>query len=181
MRLAAITVLACLLGGALASANAQERGRVGVTMGYPASIGILWHVSDRVALRPEFSFSKTDSTSEGIVDATTDFSSLGTGVSALFFSSITDNLRTYVAPRFSYTRTHGEGDVTESTTTSYSMAGMFGAHYLLGSRFAVFGELGFGYTRQDSTAITTIVSEIRTTSHGNGVGTRTGIGVVLYF
>jgi hypothetical protein len=163
-------------------ADAQEHGRLGVTMGYPAAIGILWHVSDRVALRPEFSFSQSDSSSESIVSATTDFWSLGTGISALFFSPVSDNLRTYVAPRFSYVRTHGEGDVTKSTTTSYSIAGMFGGQYSLGRRFAAFGEVGFGYSRQTGTATSTVVStEVRTTNRGNSVGTRTGVGVVLYF
>ena len=181
MRRSLILLVTCFLGGAV-RADAQAHGRLGVTMGYPAAIGILWHVSDRVALRPEFSFSQSDSSSESIVSATTDFWSLGTGISALFFSPVSDNLRTYVAPRFSYVRTHGEGDVTKSTTTSYSIAGMFGGQYSLGRRFAAFGEVGFGYSRQTGTATSTVVStEVRTTNRGNSVGTRTGVGVVLYF
>jgi len=52
---------------------------------------------------------------------------------------------------------------------------------LLGQRFAVFGELGFGYTRQTGSATTTVVTEVRTTNHGNTVATRTGVGVILYF
>ena len=36
-------------------AAAQERGDVGVFMGYP-SLGLIWQVSDKVALRPEISF-----------------------------------------------------------------------------------------------------------------------------
>ena len=45
------------LGGT--SADAQEKGKTGVTLGYPASIGLLWHVTDRIAIRPEFSFAFT--------------------------------------------------------------------------------------------------------------------------
>lgn len=174
-------LLVCGLVGVAANVEAQEKGRVGVTTGYPGAIGVQWHVADRIAVRPEISFSKADTSSDGLVDATTDFWSVGTGVSVLFFSNVTDNLRTYVAPRFSFARTHGHGDVTSSTTDSYTAAGMFGAQYMLGQRFAVFGELGFGYTRQRGSATATVLTEVRTTNHGNTVATRTGIGVILYF
>ena len=49
-------VLALLLCG-VTGAAAQDGGKAGITMGYPASIGILWHAGDRVAIRPEFSIS----------------------------------------------------------------------------------------------------------------------------
>lgn len=167
--------------GITANVEAQDKGRIGVTTGYPGAIGVQWHVAERIAVRPEFSFSKADTSSDGLVAASTDFWSLGAGVSVPFFSSVTDNLRTYVAPRFSFARTHGHGDVTSSTTDSYTVAGMFGAQYLLGHRFALFGELGFGYTRQTGSATTTVVTVVRTTNHGNTLASRTGIGVILYF
>ena len=172
--------LVCLLGiGTVA--GAQDSGRVGITMGYPASIGILWHVSERVALRPEFSFTTMDSSSASLIGAESSFSSTGTGISALFSSPARDNLRLYVAPRFQYARTHGDSDTTESTTNSYTFAGMFGAQYALGRRFAAFGEVGLGYARQSGSLLTSVVVATRTTSKSNTFGTRTGIGVVLYF
>ena len=101
MRIGRILLFASLMTVGLATtAVAQEPSRVGISMGYPASIGVLWHLSDRVAVRPEFSFTLTDSSSESIIDDESNFWSLGTGVSVLFYSSLTDNLRTYVAPRF---------------------------------------------------------------------------------
>jgi hypothetical protein len=123
-----IVIVGCLVVGLSARADAQEQRRIGITTGYPGAIGLQWHAADRVAVRPEISFSKTATSSDGIVDATTDFWSLGTGVSALFFSPVTDNLRTYVGPRFSYVRTTGRNDASKSTADSYSIAGMFGAH-----------------------------------------------------
>ena len=156
MRTRRILLLACsIIVGATTAAGAQEAGTVGITMGYPAAIGLLWHLSDRIALRPEFSFTLTDSSSESLVNDESHFLSLGTGVSALFYWPATDNLRTYAAPRFSYARTHGDSSTTESTTDVYTIAGMFGAQYSLGRRFAAFGEVG--------------------------LGSRTGVGVVLYF
>ena len=44
--------LVCLTCG---TASAQGAGKTGVTMGYPASIGVIWHASDKVAIRPELS------------------------------------------------------------------------------------------------------------------------------
>ena len=36
----------------------QEKGQVGLTVGYPASVGVVWHAVDRVAVRPEFTFTQ---------------------------------------------------------------------------------------------------------------------------
>ena len=97
MRVRRILLLACsIIVGATTTAAAQEPEPVGITMGYPAAIGLLWHLSDRVALSPEFSFTLTDSSSESLMNDESHFWSLGTGVSALFYWPATDNLRTYV-------------------------------------------------------------------------------------
>lgn len=183
MRVCGSSLLACSVIAAVSTtARAQEPSRVGITMGYPASIGLLWHVSERAALRPEFSFTLTDSSSESIINDESNFWSLGTGVSVLFYSPVTDNLRTYLAPRFSYTRTSGDSTTTESTTDIYSFAGMFGAQYSLGRRFAAFGEVGLTYSRQNGSVTSTIGPLTnRISSHGNAFGTRTGVGVILYF
>ena len=67
-------------------AGAQGAGKTGVTMGYPASIGIVWQASDKVAIRPELSFSGGSSKITGS-PATFDGSNwtLGTGASVLFY------------------------------------------------------------------------------------------------
>jgi len=183
MRIGRILLFASLMTVRLTTAaNAQEPSRVGITMGYPASIGVLWHASERVALRPELSFTLTDSSSESLINDESNFWSLGTGVSVLFYSPLTDNLRTYVAPRFSYTRTSGDSTTTESTTDVYSFAGMFGAQYALGRRFAAFGEVGANYSRQNGSVTTTIGALTnRISNHGNTFGIRTAVGVILYF
>ena len=95
--------------------NAQEKKRAGVTMGYPASVGFVFHVTDRVALRPELSFDKSSSKqSTDIVyypsrdrtssSTSNDASVVGVGLSALFYAGKWDNVRTYVSPRITYTR-----------------------------------------------------------------------------
>ena len=151
--------------------HAQERGQVGLTMGYPPAVGLMWQVTDLVALRPEISFtsSASDPTSIPLLGTTSNSSStLGVGVSALFYFWKWDALRAYVAPRFTYSRLHGSSErtsqsisfpplstvttttTTETTLTTESYVGLFGAQYSLHKRFSAFGEVGFGYSRQHS-------------------------------
>ena len=60
---------------------------------------------------------------------------------------------------------------------SWSLTGSVGAQYALGKRFGVFGEVGFGYQHSHETGGSLIQTDI--TSHT--IGTRTGVGVILYF
>jgi hypothetical protein len=157
-----------------AAAAAQEPGHAGVTMGYPASIGVMWHVTDDLAIRPEFNFDRASNGSDSTLVPSTTAWSVGVGASALFYVATTDNLRTYVAPRFTYARTSGSSAITP--TNSYSFFGLFGAQYAVGSKFSVFGETGLGYSRR------TISSSLgNLTVHASDVGLRTGAGIILYF
>ena len=133
------------------SLHAQERGQVGLTMGYPPAVGLVWHVTDLVAVRPEISFtsSASDPTSIPVLGTSTSSSStLGVGVSALFYLWKWDALRAYVAPRFTYSRLDGSSErttqmltfpslstvttttTTETTLTTESYVGLFGAQLL---------------------------------------------------
>lgn len=53
--------------------------------------------------------------------------------------------------------------------------GLFGAKYAATPRFAMFRELGLGYTRSTSSGI------LSSDSKSNDFGTRAGVGVILYF
>jgi hypothetical protein len=168
------------------SAVAQDRRTVGVTMGYPASIGVLWHVSPRVGIRPEFSFTTTSSEFTSALSTVTasDVSALGVGASGIFYLTDVKNLRTYVSPRFTYARTTSSTDIagvsfgSEGSGRSYSAGAAFGAQYALGERFGVFGEAGAGYSRQKSSSDTP-AAQSSTVSHT--WSSRTGVGVVVYF
>jgi hypothetical protein len=175
------------------AASAQDDPRIGVAMGYPASIGIVWHVTDGIALRPELSATSSSSdltattTSSSTVNANDNWQVLF-GVSALFYLSKHEGLRTYVSPRWAYTRvestsTSGSPSFTTGSTGNVQfVSGSFGAQYTLGRRFAVFGELGLGYTHttnspNSSSPAVTLFTE----SAGHTIGTRSGAGVILYF
>jgi opacity protein-like surface antigen len=165
------------------SASAQEPRSFGVTMGYPASIGVLWHVTEGVAVRPEFSFDFFSSESENSSpfggDSSSDGHAVSVGVSALFYVARWDMTRAYVVPRYSYSRTTTtiEGPFAvlgDSTGNAHEVSVSFGAQHTLGDRFAIYGELGLAYER-GTTEITT--SELRRRTFG----TRSGVGVVVYF
>src|SRR4051794_26349760 len=108
-----------------APASAQDAGAVGVVMAYPSVIGVMWHVSDRIALRPEASFSTTASDNPQVASlvvvgsgagTTSGFRStsntVGVGISGLITVAKWDALRVYLAPRFVFSRTSGRSTET---------------------------------------------------------------------
>ena len=183
--------------------SAQDEPRVGIAMGYPASVGIVWHVSDRLALRPEIGASQSSGEVTGTVNvpitgvvpgssvsstvvSINDNWQVSAGISALFYLTRHDALRTYVSPRWAYTRTSStssNGPVPSAQSTSagngHFVSGSFGAQYALARRFSVFGEVGAAYTRiaVSPTSSGFLVTESVT----HGVSTRSGAGVILYF
>jgi Outer membrane protein beta-barrel domain len=190
MRFSRAVVLCVLLAslGQTTTAFAQEKGALGVVMGYPTSIGLIYHVSDRFALRPEVTFAVVGTESD------TDFSSsegdtwsLGFAISGNFYVGQWDKLRSYVNARYSYSHAETTTSTTllpplsennEATLTSnaHGFFGMFGAEYSLHDRFSVFGEVGLGYTRQRSESEATGGK-----STGHQFGPRTAVGVTFYF
>jgi hypothetical protein len=204
MAMRRIGTLAAITIGLLApAASAQDDPRVGITMGYPASVGIIWQVNDRVALRPEVSvqkssgeFTSTTSFSVGATTATTTTTStsdawqVGVGLSALFYLTTHDALRTYVSPRWSYVRTSTTSSsaglpppiqTSSSVGNGQFVSGSFGAQYALGKRFGLFGEVGVGYTHADNTPSLIGSGVIATQTTTRTLGTRSGAGVIWYF
>jgi hypothetical protein len=193
-------IVAILTLGGVADAAAQEAGQVGVTMGYPASIGVIWHVSDRIAVRPEVSLQQISTTSTAVItslvgsggnvttttttiESTSDQWNTAFGASGLFYLQQWEALRTYVSPRFSYSRstssstTSNSGSSNEFTSNTYFVSGSLGAQYSLGKRFGVYGELGFGYSHQSTTNSFAPAGS----NTGHTVSTRSGVGAILYF
>ena len=165
----------CLVPGL---ASAQEAGKTGVTMGFPASVGLIWHASEKVAIRPEFSFTHSSTEAPG---GETSSDSYGLGVTMLFYTKKWDNAAAYIAPRFLWAHGSAEsradtGDLgSESTADSYQYSGSFGGQGWFGSRFSVFGEVGIAY--QTGTAETSTSVDLKNKSWS----IRSGVGAVLYF
>jgi hypothetical protein len=159
----------------------QEAGRTGVTFAYPAAIGVLWHVTDKVAVRPELSFAFTSTEGTGLES---DSEALALGASALFYVKRWDTVSAYVSPRFAWARNSttsqsnfpGPNSETEITGNSFLYSGSLGAQAWIGQRFSAFGEVGLGYTRGTAKSSLTGFETTNTT-----VATRAGVGVALYF
>jgi opacity protein-like surface antigen len=168
-------------------AMAQEKGQVGLTMGYPISIGLIWHASDTVALRPSFNFSHQSSelttSALAVTGSTNDATSWSANIGALFYLHTWEKASAYVAPIFGYTRVSStsSGQTSSGTTSTssshgnaYSFTGSVGAHYALSRRFSVFGEVGVGYSHATTTYPQ---NETKT----NVWSPRSAVGVILYF
>lgn len=159
---------------ACGTAAAQDTGKVGVTMAFPASLGVIFHATDTVAIRPEFSFARN--TTEGSVETNT--WTLGTGVSALFYLHNYDHVRTYVSPRYGYSHASASASsssIADTTVTSWSVTGSFGTEYAPTPKFSVFGEIGVGYTRQSTTPGIGGFN-----LKGASTAMRAGVGIIFY-
>jgi hypothetical protein len=151
-------------------AQAQDAGRVGLTVAYPEAVGIVWHVTDRVAVRPEFGFKNGSNESLSV-------STVVVGVSGLFYVRKWDALSAYVSPRVGLERdsaTNQDGSSPAPPTTTYVFDGSFGFQYSFQKQCAFFGETGVAYTRS-STTFDERTASLHTT------GTRAGDGHILYF
>jgi hypothetical protein len=185
--LASLTALTILAAGDVA---AQERGQIGVTMGYPAALGVIWHVAERLAIRPEvsFAFSSGEVTTAlssplpggSVVVTTSDTSVVSPGLSALYYLHNLDQLKTYLSPRFVYSRTRTDTQVSEGlfggsdlTGSTYTYSGSFGAHFSPHHRFAVFGEIGVAFLDTHNTSTISVTDSHQIVSRG-------GVGIVFY-
>jgi hypothetical protein len=142
-------------------ALAQEK--VGLTMGYPTAVGLLWQVSDRVAVRPEFSWAQDSFESDSTFSqASSDSTGVSFAISALVSLRQWGAVRSYVAPRFETART-----TTETTLET--------------PPFGVFGEVGLMYARGKVEGTESLLERSSSTSRGHTVGIRSAIGVILFF
>lgn len=179
VRIVATCTALCL--GTATLAAAQETGKTGVTMAYPGSIGVIWHASDTVAIRPAFSFNHTSG--ESSIGSDNHSWGLGFGLGALFYLRKYDSVRTYVSPQFSYSRTNitatpvsTSGTLPEiaSHNDATGGAGTFGAQFFATPHFSVYGEAGIAFTHhKTATGSSTAVK-------GSTWGTVAGVGVVMY-
>jgi hypothetical protein len=181
MRLAHALLSLALVVAAGRPSNAQETGDVGLTMAFPAAVGVIWQTTDRLAIRPDFTFSHQESSGSALVASS---NATGVGVSALFYVRKWDSLRAYLTPRFGYQHVSQNlpGASGSTAQDQYSFAGSFGAEYQLHRRFAVFAETGLIYTHSstDNTS-TTAGAPFSFSTTSNSWGTRSGVGAILYF
>jgi hypothetical protein len=178
-------------------AVAQE-AKVGLTMGYPTAVGVLWQVSDRVAVRPEFSWAQSSlDTNTTFSQDSSDSSGVSFAISALVRLHQWGAVRSYVAPRFEAVRTTVETTVdlpmpqfppgfpssqtVKTTGTSYEGGGSIGIQASPAPHFGVFGEVGLMYARTKTDGESSILQSTPSTQRGHIVGIRSAVGVILFF
>jgi len=195
--------MSALLAGAMVLAvpvrpvSAQEAGDVGVTMGYPGAIGVVWHLTDGIALRPDLTLSRATSESRTLgaelfggagLASTSTSDGWGTtvGLSALVNVRTIERLRLYLSPRlaYSYSSSDNETGLTGSlsaftaTTSGIVASGSFGTQYNVHDRFAIFGELGLQYS---SLTTESDFPGSRNEADSTTLGLRSAVGVTFYF
>lgn len=198
MRSAVVGVSVVVLMLVARPVSAQGAGDVGLTFAYPGSIGLVWQIGSRVALRPDFSIVQSDSESTSTSTQTfpgftpppttsrTDGVTSTTGLSLLVTVKTIDQLRLYVTPRLAYGRSTSETETglggtastIKSTNEAWIGSGSFGAEFRAHDRFAVFGELGVQYVSQTTTST---FSASRSRGEATQVGLRSAVGATLYF
>jgi hypothetical protein len=159
------------------SAAAQDHGTVGLSMGFPTSVGVIFHATDKVAIRPEVNFRRTSVDVDVFgIESTRSTTQWTFALSGLFYVKNWDRLRTYVSPRYSYDRGtfSDEASGNDSSGSVHAFAGSFGAQYSLDRRFNIFGEVGFGYASADAD-----LDDVDGASRS--WNTRSAVGVILYF
>ena len=185
-RVARVLLLAVFMTVAGDRALAQEVRSLGLTIGYPASVGVLWQVSSRLGLRPELAldFSTTETAVDlpfsGTITTSTDSWEAGVGISALILVRRWDATSFYITPRYVFTT--GDSTTTRDPPdprvvtadgprrTIHAYSGSVGFHQAIGTRFGIFGELGLRHQRFHGQAI-----------EASGTGISSGAGIVFMF
>jgi hypothetical protein len=209
MRTAILLAAATLL--AASAARAQDHGPVGVTMGFPGSVGIIWHLGDRVAVRPSISFSHS-STETGddvpvpvpsglglpsnislpIVRTRLESSgwTVGPGVDVLLTVARWDNVAAYVAPGYAYRRSSTE---TTITFEGFNFGGFVTPSYSETNETTIdshefSGLFGVRYTPHRRFGVFGEVGFRYSTTDSDGrltstrlTGTASAVGVIFYF
>src|SRR5882762_8021149 len=152
---AAVLMSAVMMYGT--GAFAQDEPGIGLTMGAPSSVGVIWRVMEKVAVRPELAFTRVtneypsaDVLGNATTTATADSWQVGAGVSGLFYVSRWNGVRTYLSPRLVYTKSSSSSSSSsvssiKGESSMYTTSGSFGAQYAVARHFGVFGEVGLAY------------------------------------
>ena len=128
--------IAVILSLCASRVGAQEHERVALDLGYPPALALLWRASERVALRPELSFSYTGG------DQTLTFWTLTPGASALVSIHPSGALTPYVGGRLAALLIkNGTGP------EQWLAAGLVGARFAMERHFGISAETGVAYTR----------------------------------
>jgi hypothetical protein len=154
----------------------EQDSKAGVLVMYPASAGFIYRLNNVLALRPDFSFSRTTSDYTPSPSQTTtrnEVNSLTFGFGALVYLHSWQTVRMYVSPRFGLGWSTSGYPMSHSTGKTYSGSASLGAEHVFNRRLGVFAEGGVQYDHKTVDGPGTTISRTW--------GLRAALGAVLYF
>jgi hypothetical protein len=174
------------------SAAAGDEGRFGLVARAQStsSIGVQWHVSENVALRPALLFRYRSNTTLQIVPQggdtisfETSQTTLGAGLDMLFSLPWRGDLVPYLVGGVSYSSLSQDYPLTDAGTIHFERGrvgqfgaqALFGLRYAVSRRFSVFGEAGFSFSDGEEFGLD------GNKLHNRSLGTTTaGVGAIFY-
>ncbi len=191
-----LAVLVASVALVLASpAAAQEVGQKGIVVAAPTSAGLVWQVTDKLAVRPLISFAWMSNglddidlgnvvTPGGIVELPSlslaaDRSNylVRLDFSVLWTVAKSEGLRVYLAPSIAHRWASSLLD-----NDALEVGGAFGMHYNVTKRFGVFGETGVRVDRSTQEFdFTNYLIEGSLKRSTTSVGSQSKVGVTFFF
>lgn len=164
------------MSSSLATLTTPSINNGGTSSSSTQGVGMWWHVTDMIALRPSVAYSSTTTTvttSAGSGSVTS--STFGVGLSVPIYLAKMNLLDLYVAPGISY-GTNAIGGSSAYTNSNLGISAMLGLQVAVNDQLHFFGEMGVGYNSQ------TDKSTANQTTTNNTFGTARGaVGVIFYF
>jgi hypothetical protein len=169
-----------------APVRAQERGQIGVVMEAPATFAVIFHPSNKVAIRPEVTLAhaSTELVQLTLGDTITKANewAVNVGASALFYAARWDRVHSYLSPGFTFGHasvdTSSGSDQRESSAKTFSGKASWGVQFVAARKFSVFGEMGYRLSRSKVPTESPIGTLTTTTWSG---GSRGAVGIIFYF
>jgi hypothetical protein len=140
--------------------------------GTTQSLGVWWHLTDMIALRPSVAYSSTTTTVENTATntkASATTNTFGAGIAVPIYLTKMNLLDLYVAPGFSY-------GSNASNYTNMSFSASLGLQVAVNDQLQFFGEAGLAYVSTTDKATANV-----TTTTGTFGTARAAIGVIFYF
>lgn len=178
--IALVALLALIPAAASAQDKKGETPKFGLT--FP-DIGVIWHISDKVAFVPSATFLHNWSSfdSDSIPDKNSG-NSVTVNAALRFYVHEWKGIRFYVAPKYGFGRTTSSSQFqagsASSESNSHSIAGAWGLEYAATDRISLFGDIGVRYSHSKSENINSATLGVG--NKNNFVGTVGTWGLILY-
>jgi len=165
----------------------QDSGKFGFSFksGPSNDIGLYFKISDNISFRPSLGFTSSKAEEDsGEPDKTTQYSA-NLGIFYHFLKKNNFHMYSglevaYVHQKLTANSLNSQNDsLYERKTNGYSGDIILGLQYYFNKHLAIFGEVAFGYLKQEADYHSTYVSEITSTETSWNLS-RSGFGIILF-